>query len=101
VPGICFSSRRALFDTISVGSLTSVSCDEVAPGICFSSRRAMFDTISVGSLTSVSCDEGLCDMSHYKLLCMCSQRNHMLRLRGSHLCGDGSAVGRAVVVINT
>jgi hypothetical protein len=58
--------------------------ETVVPGICFSSRRAMIDAVSVRSSTSASCDEGLCDMSHYKLLCVCSQRNPRLRLRGSH-----------------
>jgi hypothetical protein len=33
--------------------------ETMAPGTCSPSRRAMFDTISVGSLLSVSCDEGL------------------------------------------
>jgi hypothetical protein len=33
--------------------------ETVMPGIGFSSRRAMFDAMSVGSSTSVSCDEGL------------------------------------------
>jgi hypothetical protein len=58
--------------------------ETVVPGVCFSSRRSMFDAISVGSSMSVSCDEGLCDMSHYKLLCVCSRRKPRLRLRGSH-----------------
>jgi hypothetical protein len=42
--------------------------ETVVPGICFSRRRAMIDAVSVGSSSSVSCDEGLCDVSHYKSL---------------------------------
>jgi hypothetical protein len=33
--------------------------ETVVPGICFSSSSAMFDAISVGNSSSVSCDEGL------------------------------------------
>jgi hypothetical protein len=55
----------------------------VVPEICFSSRRAMFDAISVGSSLSVSCDEGLCDVSQYKLLCVCSRCN----MWGGATCG--------------
>jgi hypothetical protein len=33
--------------------------ETMVPGTCFSSRRAMFDAISVGSSSTVSCDEGL------------------------------------------
>jgi hypothetical protein len=36
--------------------------ETMVPGTCFSSRRAMFDAISIGSSSSVSCDEGLCDV---------------------------------------
>jgi hypothetical protein len=36
--------------------------ETMVPGTCFSSRRAMFDVVSVGSLSSVSCDEGSCDV---------------------------------------
>jgi hypothetical protein len=33
--------------------------ETMVPGTCFSSSRARFDTISVESSSSVSCDEGL------------------------------------------
>jgi hypothetical protein len=36
--------------------------ETMVPVICFSSRRAMFDATSVGSSSSVSCNEGLCDV---------------------------------------
>jgi hypothetical protein len=77
--------RRKEAETYGRGCPADVSqyVDTVVPGVCFSSRRAMFDAISVGS-SSVSCDEGLCDVSHYKLLCVCYRRNPRLRLRGSH-----------------
>jgi hypothetical protein len=40
--------------------------ETLAPGTCPLNRRAMFDAVSVGSSSSVSCDEGLCDMSQYE-----------------------------------
>jgi hypothetical protein len=66
--------RRKKAETYGRGCPADVSqyVETVMPGVCFSSLRAMLDTISVGSSSSVSCDEGLCDVSHHKLLCVCS-----------------------------
>jgi hypothetical protein len=59
----------------------------------------MFDAISVGSSSSVSCDEGLCDVSHCKLLCVCSRRNPRLRLRDDHPSVGGSSHSLFIIII--
>jgi hypothetical protein len=50
-------------------------CRAMAPGTCPSNRRAMLDATSVESSPLLSCDEGLCDVGHYKALCVGSRRH--------------------------
>jgi hypothetical protein len=81
--------RRKEPEMYGRGCLADVSqyVEMVVPEICFSSRRAIFDAINVGRSSSVSCDEGLCDVSHYKLLCVCSR----------HKMWGGATGGRGVI----